>query len=566
MSVVIACPACGQKHSAGADLAGKKIRCRGCGGGIHVPAKAVAKVPAAPKPPPPPDDDLDAYGLAEEPDAPDADDGEAVATVAKPRRKAAGGKARGGGGGFLATARERPIVAAVAGAAALGFLGFLAMAPSKALGLLTIAGLGSLLVGALAAVVVTFAQAPATAILLLCATFLSLSAAAQLAGAIRTNGFRFEMLGAAALAWGGFFGRMRHVEVARGAYRIPKALLGLGAAMLVPAIVLAAIFVPRVARNRPPGAPPASARFDPDAPPALPFDIDRPIDLGPAPLPDLPPGRPFAPGVTLHEVTFGPPWHVGAQPGHSGKLWVYLPAGDAPAKSLPCVLIAGAGSNLITGMDLSAGDQAEHVPWARAGFAVVAYEIDGAVPGGLSGNVPESLLKMSAGGFLKARAGVANAQHALDYVAAKLPQVDPSRILAVGHSSAGTLALLAAQSDPRIRAVVAFAPGRYETDPQMAAALRGSDREIPGISKVLTTFNPAAPENLSRLGGPAFLFTAEDDGNVPASATRELAAALQGRGKSVTLEVVPAGGHYDAMIDPGIPRAIAWAKALPAGR
>ena len=54
MSVVIACPACGQKHSAGPELAGKAIRCRACGDGIRVPAKATgpAKVTTHVRPSP----------------------------------------------------------------------------------------------------------------------------------------------------------------------------------------------------------------------------------------------------------------------------------------------------------------------------------------------------------------------------------------------------------------------------------------------------------------------------------------------------------------------------------
>ena len=103
-------------------------------------------------------------------------------------------------------------------------------------------GLVAFLVGALGTVGVTFGQAPGTAALMLGATFLTLAGAAQATGALRTNAFRFEMLGAAALAWGFVASRLKMLEIDRAAYRIPLSLLGLGAVLLVPAIAMAARF------------------------------------------------------------------------------------------------------------------------------------------------------------------------------------------------------------------------------------------------------------------------------------------------------------------------------------
>lgn len=63
-----------------------------------------------------------------------------------------------------------------------------------------------------------------------------------------------------------------------------------------------------------------------------------------------------------------------------------------------------------------------------------------------------------------------------------------------------------------------------------------------------------------------FLFNAEDDSIVDAAETRAAAAGLRGLGKDVTLEIVPTGDHYDAMIDEGIPRAIQWLRTRGALR
>ena len=66
----------------------------------------------------------------------------------------------------------------------------------------------------------------------------------------------------------------------------------------------------------------------------------------------------------------------------------------------------------------------------------------------------------------------------------------------------------------------------------------------------------------SKLSCPILLFHARDDGIVPVADTEACAERLNMLGKSVTLVVVPAGGHYDSMIREGIPRGIAWLLKL----
>ncbi len=121
-----------------------------------------------------------------------------------------------------------------------------------------------------------------------------------------------------------------------------------------------------------PLAPPAATTNPPASPASPAWRMPE--------LPQLDVGTLIEPGVWLYEVHLpgnkpGQP----AMPGHSGKLWLYLPEGQHDPQSLPCVLIAGAGSNLVTGMELTDGDRPEHLPYARAGMAVLAYELDGMV-------------------------------------------------------------------------------------------------------------------------------------------------------------------------------------------
>ena len=68
---------------------------------------------------------------------------------------------------------------------------------------------------------------------------------------------------------------------------------------------------------------------------------------------------------------------------HAGQKWInacwYYRPEQATGK-LALVLVPPAGSTLFTGMDLGDGDRPEHYPYARAGFAVASFEIDGHVP------------------------------------------------------------------------------------------------------------------------------------------------------------------------------------------
>jgi acetyl esterase/lipase len=273
----------------------------------------------------------------------------------------------------------------------------------------------------------------------------------------------------------------------------------------------------------------------------------------------VPPLTELDPGVMFSEIQLGrdqgnrPP-----QPGHGGKLWLYLPGGQHAPKSLPCVLIAGAGSNLITGMDLSDGDRPEHLPHVRAGFAVVAYELDGA-PADKSGQNMQALARSSAA-FLNAQAGLINARVAIEYAITQVPAIDPKRLYAVGHSSAATLALLVAENEPRLAGCVAFAPAVDITAQFAGPAQRAITQLVPGAEEFFTRYNPRANE--SKIGCPLFLFYADDDDRF-ASEVRDLAARLQASGKPVTVSHVASGGHYDSMINEGVPRAIEWLKALP---
>ena len=159
-------------------------------------------------------------------------------------------------------------------------------------------------------------------------------------------------------------------------------------------------------------------------------------------------------------------------------------------------------------MDLNDGDRAEQFPYVQAGFAVVSFQIDGAV----AGNAPDAVLVQGARRFKDAEAGLVNAKAALDFVLAKMANVDTDRLYIAGHSSAATLALLFAEHEPRIKACVAYAPCT-DVESRLAQATAFLDQSVPGYRNFLRASSPKT--HVAALKCPTFLFHAQDDTNVP---------------------------------------------------
>jgi dienelactone hydrolase len=296
------------------------------------------------------------------------------------------------------------------------------------------------------------------------------------------------------------------------------------------------------------------ALAEPGAPVPVPPSMVSTAPVGPPAFSPLGTGTVIRPGVRFFEVRASGPTNVATM---NMTVWAYLPDGHHEPRSLPCVIIAPAGSITITGMDLGDGDRAEHFPYVTAGYAVLAYSLDGHADN--IQQLSDPRLGPACVQFAAARAGLANAQAAIDWLLKNISDVDPDRLYAAGHSSAGTTALLLAENDARIRACSAFAPrsdGEANFNALVRAALRGA---IPQVDQIFTTYNPL--KHVKDMKCPVLLFQARDDPVIPVSETEAFAAALQGAGKDVTVELVPSGGHYDPMVHQGIPRAISFFSA-----
>lgn len=265
-------------------------------------------------------------------------------------------------------------------------------------------------------------------------------------------------------------------------------------------------------------------------------------------LPDLGKGQRIEPGIMFYEVKL-------SRKGGANKLWMYLPEGQTQPK-IPCVLIAPAGTRLYHGITLAEGDRPEHLPYVRAGFAVIAYEVDGPLADKASG---KAFFK-AALEFKNAQAGLVNARAALDYALAKIPEIDPSRIYTAGHSSAGTISLLVAEREPRVRAAVAYAPAS-DVEKFLGEVKVGALASIiPDYREFLKRTSPQA--GAKELHCPLFLFHAEDDKVVPISYSEDFVKEVSRHNSSVTFVQAAQGGHFSAISEEGIPKAIEWLKTL----
>ena len=149
-----------------------------------------------------------------------------------------------------------------------------------------------------------------------------------------------------------------------------------------------------------------------------------------------------------------------------------------------------------------------------------------------------------------------------------MPEVDPDRISAAGHSSASVPALdLEKRFGPEIvaqlkrRSSFVFV-SHVKPDGDTLGAGLALGLALKAMGKRVGYFHK---RNEDKLQVPLFLFHAKDDSNVPVVDTEAFAADLKSRGKPVTLDLVEAGDHYDSMINEGIPRAIAWLNEQGAG-
>ncbi len=269
-------------------------------------------------------------------------------------------------------------------------------------------------------------------------------------------------------------------------------------------------------------------------------------------------------GIDLYQIRVGDGGGFGSPPGHNSEIKLYLPSGEHMARSLPCVLITGAGTPLFHGvrwgdlMEYDLDDLGEHLPYVEAGFAVIVYDMDGPLD---EDNAEDADAMTSAyNAFRSAQAGVVNGRNAYEFILQRVPEVDPGRVYSAGHSSAGTASLLLASHEPRLSGAIAYAPCHDLPERLGAVGVRTLGILFDDFHEFAVQSSPKTHE--SRINCPVFLFHAEDDSNVPVLSSIDAHARMQAHGKDCTLVKVATGDHYFSMIEEGVPAAIEWLKKV----
>lgn len=262
------------------------------------------------------------------------------------------------------------------------------------------------------------------------------------------------------------------------------------------------------------------------------------------------------PGVQVLELTL-------ERAGKPMTLWLYRPEKLARGRRVGLVVTAAAGSPLVAGIGLSPDDRAEHLPYVRAGFAVAAFSVDGVMTAKTI-----AALERAAREYQASHAGLDNARTALDRAVELMPEVDPQRIYAAGHSSSGALALLFAARDKRIKAVAAYAPATEIRQPRLARTVATLERLIPEFGRFVDESTVA--RHTEDIKVPVFLFTAEDDPIVPVPEVRAFEKKLKQTNDAVELQVRPAtpglaDPHYEPMIRWGLAAGTHWLQGVDAG-
>ncbi|WP_445354808.1 alpha/beta hydrolase family protein [Microbulbifer sp. EKSA008] len=243
-------------------------------------------------------------------------------------------------------------------------------------------------------------------------------------------------------------------------------------------------------------------------------------------------------------------------PKTNGKIWVYLPA-DYGKKSLPVILVPPAGTRLFHGMSLSSGDIPEHTPYVKEGFAVISFDLSGSWPA----DETDQNIFMAINNFVSRNGGVDDAKEALSIAKSKYPNLDLNEVYIAGHSSAATVSLMAAQQIPEIKGAIAYAP-IIDLESYLADIASQVTPIIPEFKKVLIDRSPH--KNLGMYRVPVFLFVAKDDEHMSDQKNSyiKFIKALRNRNVQLTFKQANRGGHYQSMIDEGIPSAISWLKTL----
>jgi dienelactone hydrolase len=209
------------------------------------------------------------------------------------------------------------------------------------------------------------------------------------------------------------------------------------------------------------------------------------------------------PEVMVYQVAFPRGTHV-------SRFLVFMPTQPAKAK-LPCIFVAPSATAPLYGQTI---DEETVVYWryinyAKAGYAVIAYDIDGYIDqiGRINEATlvtqPDKLVISSLKAYKASDAGVLNAKLAIDYAVARLPQIDPDAMYVAGAGAGGTTSLMVAATDKRIKAAIAYSP-TIDIPKQYSSLVETISKTVPGYKDFIDRSSPH--RNIEKMNKPIFIF------------------------------------------------------------
>jgi dipeptidyl aminopeptidase/acylaminoacyl peptidase len=208
-------------------------------------------------------------------------------------------------------------------------------------------------------------------------------------------------------------------------------------------------------------------------------------------------------------------------------------------------------------------------PCLNAGFAVVAYSVDGEM-GDQFDDVPDEVYeKAERDAFQRLKAsymGLVNLRNAMNWVAEKVHQIDPQKLYVGGHGEAGSVALLAAAHEPKLKGCVVIDP---VCDVAAYYNIRKDFEEVT-ITLLLqdTAFLAQCSPNChtAQIACPIFLssvsFDSEEDVLLSQIDSNIFSQQLTAAGKQVQYVKLGPAGDYQQNLNQAMQQGATWLKAL----
>jgi dienelactone hydrolase len=193
---------------------------------------------------------------------------------------------------------------------------------------------------------------------------------------------------------------------------------------------------------------------------------------------------------------------------YGSKFVVFLPTQPVKPK-LPCIFIAPSGKKPLYGQTLEEMHHWEYLNYAKAGYAVVAYDVDGPIENMNEANEaallerPSQLTISRLKAYKSSDAGVLNAKLAIDYAIARIPQIDPDAIYTAGTGAGGTLSLMVAATDKRVKAAIAYSP-QTNLPKQYSSLIDTISKSVPGYKEFIDRSSPH--NSIDKMTKPMFIF------------------------------------------------------------